>query len=73
MKCRCGFNGTGDHPCHSNGYSCGKPAKHRFYNAKGVALTGLQMKVQMNDTYACDECWNIYLLRYERKQNETKT
>ena len=55
--CRCGHDGTGDHPCHGNGYRCRKPAARRFYNAQMVALPGVQFKVQMSDTWACDACW----------------
>jgi hypothetical protein len=56
-KCRCGFDGNGPHPCHNNGYSCRKPAAQRFYNPTPVALAGVQMKLEMSETWACDECW----------------
>jgi len=55
--CRCGHTGTDPHPCHGNGYQCKRPAKQRFYNVTTVALSGMQMKLQVNDTFACDICW----------------
>ena len=60
--CRCGHSGDGPHPCHYSPdgvtpYSCGKPATHRFYGAHLTCLTGVQMKVGMHDTWACDDCW----------------
>jgi hypothetical protein len=55
--CRCGHDGTGPHPCHFNGYTCGKPATQRFYNARPAALAGLQMKVVCDETWACDAHW----------------
>jgi hypothetical protein len=56
-KCRCGFDGTGAHPCHFGGYTCGRQASQRFYNARPVSLAGMQMKVEATDTWACDEHW----------------
>jgi len=63
MACRCGYDETDEapHPCHGNGYACRKPAKHRFYNPELVALAGVQMKVQVTDTWACDECWAWFM------------
>jgi len=58
--CRCGHSGSGPHPCHAKGHSCGKHAVQRFYNAQAVALVGVQMKFQMSDTWACDECWKAF-------------
>ena len=55
--CRCGYDNVGEHPCHGNAYTCGKPSKQRFYNARPVALAGMQMKLEVTDTFACDECW----------------
>lgn len=52
-ECRCGWNGTGPHPCHA----CGEPSIVRFYNPRLVPLAGVTMKVQCEDTYACDACW----------------
>ena len=52
MSCRCGFT-EGDHPCHYAGYTCRKPATQRFYNPELVSLAGMQMKVQVTDTWAC--------------------
>jgi len=58
--CRCGHDGQGSHPCHAKAYKCRKPASQRFYNAQRVALTGMQMKLQVQDTWACDECWEEF-------------
>jgi hypothetical protein len=56
--CRCGYTaGAGPHPCHGNNYRCKRPAEQRFYNATAVSLSGMQMKLQVNDTFACDICW----------------
>lgn len=68
VKCRCGYETDGDdgkHPCHGRDatgrpYSCRKPAQHRFYNARPVALAGMQLKFGVNDTFACDECWDKF-------------
>ena len=60
QQCRCGHSGSEPHPCHANNYSCGKPATQRFYGATQVALAGMQMKVQVSETWACDDCWNTY-------------
>jgi hypothetical protein len=59
-KCRCGYDGNGDHPCHGGNYLCKRPATQRFYDCKFVSLAGMQMKVQTSDTWACDECWDIF-------------
>lgn len=66
--CRCGHNGEGDHPCHYGVYTCGKPSTQRFYNAKAVALSGMQMKFQVSDTWACDQHWEEYLKVYGEKK-----
>lgn len=58
-KCRCGFAGEGEHPCHGFAYTCRQPAKPRF-DANLVALAGAQMKAQATKTFACDECWSRY-------------
>lgn len=55
--CRCGWNGEGEHPCHWGAYTCRKPAKQRFYGAKPVCLSGVQMKLGVSETRACDEHW----------------
>ena len=59
-KCRCGWDGNGEHPCHYNGYTCRKPAKQRFYNPQPVALAGMQPKLQVSESWACDECWEEF-------------
>lgn len=58
VPCRCGH--TGDdaaHPCHGKGYTCRRPARQRFYNARLVPLAGHQMKCEASDTWSCDACW----------------
>ena len=56
--CRCGHAASdAPHPCHRKGYTCGKPAKQRFYAPKTVSLSGVMMKVAVTDTWACDDCW----------------
>lgn len=67
--CRCGHDGNGPHPCHMSVYSCRKPATQRFYNPRPVALAGVQMKLEMDETWACDECWAAFLALV---QNEKK-
>jgi len=59
-SCRCGYEGTGQHPCHGKGYTCQKPAKQRFYDVQMPALAGMHMKVQVTETWACDACWTEY-------------
>lgn len=65
FKCRCGFDPAVDtiHMCHS-GYlfvdpdkRCKNPGTQRFYNTGPASLAGMQMKFQVADTIACDECW----------------
>lgn len=58
--CRCGFSGNSEHPCHGNRYQCRKPAKERFYNARPAALPGMQMKLSVDRTFACDACWSEF-------------
>lgn len=58
--CRCGHAGQDPHPCHGNAYACKKPATQRFYNARPAHVAGMQMKLQVDDTWACDDCWNLY-------------
>lgn len=56
--CGCGWDGTGDHPCHGSAYSCRKPATSRLYvPTMRASLAGLQMKLSVGETFACDECW----------------
>lgn len=64
LGCRCGHSGDGPHPCHAKAYGCRKPATLRFYGARPVALAGVQMKLEMSDTWACDECWEMYRKEY---------
>ena len=59
--CRCGFSGEGPHPCHGKGYSCGNSgATRRFYNARPACLAGVQMKLTVDETWACDSCWEWF-------------
>ena len=61
MDCRCGAKKDDTpHPCHGEAYTCRKPAERRWYNARPVALSGMQMKVQVEDTWACEECWSKF-------------
>ena len=58
--CRCGHPGDDSpHPCHGLNYTCRQPATQRFYGARLVALAGMQMKVEVRDTWACDACWEV--------------
>ena len=60
-SCRCGHAGEGPHPCHGDGYACRKPATQRFYSTgRPFSLAGMQMKMSMADTWACDECWAAF-------------
>lgn len=53
--CRCGWNGTGDHPCHRCGTA---PGKRRLRHADiPYSLAGAQPKFNMVETWSCDECW----------------
>lgn len=61
-SCRCGHRGDGPHPCHypADGvspYTCRKPATQRFYNARPFQGSGTTMKLSVDDTWACDDCW----------------
>ena len=75
--CRCGHTGDGPHPCHGKGRTCGRPATRRLYNARpGLpsALPGMQMKVDVEETWGCDECWakfKVLLDRAAGRQRET--
>jgi hypothetical protein len=69
--CRCGWDGQGDHPCHYRAYACKKAAKQRFYyDGKPFSLAGMQMKLSVHDTWACDECWEEFkrLLALQEKK-----
>lgn len=60
-RCRCGWDGTGDHPCHYKNYTCRKPAKERLYlPSMKFSLAGAQLKFSMSKTFACDECWEDF-------------
>ena len=59
-SCRCGHTGNGPHPCHAGGYRCSAPATRRLYNAELVALAGMQPKAQIQETWACDACWESF-------------
>ncbi len=70
--CRCGYSGEGDHPCHAEGYTCGKSAKQRFYNPRPVALSGFQMKLQVEETWACDEHWESFQKQLKKVQENAR-
>lgn len=56
--CPCGWSGEGEHPCHGLGYTCRKPAKTRYYEPhKRYSLAGMQPKMSVVQTHACDDCW----------------
>lgn len=59
MICRCGYDGPDDghHPCHGECYSCRRKATRRFYNPMIVSLSGHVRKIEISETWACDECW----------------
>lgn len=65
--CRCGHpTGSADpHPCHKynrfGGGRCGKPAAQRFYNPTPVPLSGVQLKFQVQETWACEEHWAEFI------------
>jgi len=59
-NCRCGHDGVGDHPCHAKAYQCRRPARERFYDARPAVLSGMQMKLSVSQTWACDECWEEF-------------
>lgn len=62
--CRCGHrDGEGPHPCHADDFRCGRPAKQRLYNARPAVLAGMQMKLTVTETWACDECWERFRAR----------
>lgn len=60
--CRCGHekDSRGPHPCHGQGYTCGRPATQRFYGLRRVCLAGAMPKVGASDTWACDACWEMF-------------
>lgn len=70
-ECRCGrWDGTGPHPCHGFGYTCENEGTERMVS-RPVSLAGMQMKVEVYITYACDSCWEAYLRDrkgYQEKQ-----
>lgn len=59
--CRCGRATDKEHMCHGRGYACPNVGSVRFYTPQGLALSGMQMKVQAQHTVACDRCWEAFL------------
>jgi hypothetical protein len=56
VTCRCGWDGTGDHPCHWGNYTCRKPGKEFLYVPHmRFSLAGVQIKFSVEKTVACDE------------------
>jgi hypothetical protein len=66
--CRCGYTGDGPHPCHADGYACGKPAQARYYdpNPGQWSLAGMQLKLSVTETWACDGCWDAFKKQMEK-------
>ena len=63
-RCRCGWDGTGAHPCHGHGYTCRAPARARYYEpVRRYSIAGAQLKISAAQTYACDECWGVFRAR----------
>lgn len=60
LTCRCGYTGEGPHPCHGQGYTCRRPAERRLYATPRTSLAGMQMKVGVAETWACEECWRAW-------------
>lgn len=54
-KCRCGYDGHGPHPCHSNNYTCRRPARKIV---GGVPAAELQREPRMGQvhTWVCTDC-----------------
>ncbi len=59
-KCRCKRETDDSHRCHGNGYTCPNEGRMRFYQANLTSLSGMQLKFQTHQTWACDECWAAY-------------
>lgn len=62
QRCRCGHprSSKHPHPCHGQAHRCRQPATQRFYGPRLVALAGMQAKLEVSDTWACDTCWIAY-------------
>lgn len=63
--CHCGHDRTlpGPHPCHGGKYTCRQPAKIRYYEpVKRYSLAGVQLKISVTSTYACDDCWAQFVV-----------
>lgn len=61
-KCRCGWDGSGDHPCHYRNYTCKAAATARFYEPTlHYSIAGQQDKRSVVETFACDACWADFL------------
>lgn len=59
--CRCGYKpGDPFHPCHHGGYTCKKPGVERYVPLGLAALPGMQMKMSVYQTWACDQHWAEY-------------
>ena len=80
-SCRCGHpkDSSAPHPCHKYKQKvggrmnelvrCGQPAKQRFYNPHPVALAGMQMKLEVTESWACEGCWAEFV-EMMREANE---
>lgn len=61
LPCRCGWEGSGEHPCHGGLYTCHQPGKRRLYDIHFVSLPGMTFKVEVRkQTVACDACWEKF-------------
>lgn len=84
-SCRCGHPNvsTSPHPCHKYKHKpggrmnelvrCGKPAEQRFYNAHPVALAGVQMKLEVTESWACEECWVEFKVMMQEANEKAAT
>lgn len=74
-RCRCGHTGDGPHPCHGDEYRCGEPAQRRFYDPWNgqhrASLAGVQPKVSMAETWACDAHWADFRTQMAAARNKS--
>lgn len=68
--CRCGWDGTGDHPCHGRAYECKKPARSRSQPHQRYSLAGAMLKLSVVETFACDECWEEFKAKLAAAKKE---
>lgn len=69
VPCRCGWDETGDHPCHR----CrGAPGRRRLVTTGPAALAGTQTKWGAYETWGCDPCWEAFTGRPTLTTEENK-